>query len=476
MKTITRRSLLGSMARCSPLLALGPRLLAGSASEHEETKPNIVLIVADDMGWADVGYHNPEIKTPVLDRLARTGVELDWHYVQPQCTPTRVALMTGRYPSRFGSHCTQASNQQAFPIGTLTMASMLKEVGYETALTGKWHMGSKPEWGPNHYGFDHSYGSLAGATGMYDHRYRLNTPFRRSWHRNLEFVEEVGHATDLATDEAVEWIAARRPRRAEDVPSSDRGQDARDTTKPFFLYVPYQNVHTPLVEDHRLLALYDDIENPDRRLMGAALTHLDRCVGRIVAAVDRSGQRENTLIIFFSDNGGIHTRYGGNNYPPPDPPLSEGFSLNTPLRSGKTHVYEGGIRVPAFVNWPAKLRPAKVFQPMHAVDWMPTLASLVGFAPEEQPAWDGRDVWPAIAGEQESVQERQFYWVWGARRNRVALRQGRWKILRDDAKAAWELYDLQNDPREMHNLADAMPDKLQQLLEAFEREEARDAL
>ena len=142
MNTITRRSLLGSMVRCSPLLALAPRLLAQSTANPVDKKMNILLIVADDMGWADIGYHNPELRTPVLDELARTGVELDCHYVQPQCTPTRVALMTGRYPSRFGSHCTQASNERAYPRGTLTLASMLKSRGYETALTGKWHMGS----------------------------------------------------------------------------------------------------------------------------------------------------------------------------------------------------------------------------------------------------------------------------------------------------------------------------------------------
>jgi arylsulfatase A-like enzyme len=414
------------------------------------------LVVADDMGWADIGYHNPKLRTPVLDELARTGVELDCHYVQPQCTPTRVALMTGRYPSRFGPHCTQASNDQAYPIGTLTMASMLKSLGYETALMGKWHMGSKPEWGPNHHGFDHSYGSLAGASGMYDHRYRLNTPYWRTWHRNHEFVEEVGHVTDLVTDEAVKWIQKKRQR-------------------PFFLYVPYQNVHTPLVESHRLIALYDHIENPDRRLMAAAITHLDRCIGRIVEAIDQSAQREDTLIIFFSDNGGIHGSYGGNNYPPPDPPLKD-FSFNTPLRSGKSHVYEGGMRVPALVNWSGTLKPRKVDAPMHCVDWMPTLASLLGFTPSDEPQWDGHNVWPAVTGQERGDRDRQLYWVWGSKRNRVALRRGPWKILRDDPKAEWELYNVEDDPGEQTNLARKRPEKMQQLRRLFEQEKAKDAL
>ena len=458
-KNLNRRDFLKSIGMVGVASLAGSVLTGGvfALAEQTEKKPNIVIILADDMGWADVGYHNPNLQTPVLDRLARTGVELDCHYVQPQCTPTRVALMTGRYPSRFGNHCTQASNSQAYPIGTLTMASMLKSLGYETAVTGKWHMGSKAEWGPNHYGFDHSYGSLAGAVGMYDHRYRLNTPYWKTWHRNHEFVEEPGHATDLVTKEAVNWIEKKH-------------------TKPFFLYVAYHSVHTPLVASHRLIALYDHIKNPDRRLMAAAITHLDRCVGKIVEALDKTGQRENTLIVFFSDNGGIHENYTGDNYPPPDPALTKGFSLNGPLRSGKTHVYEGGIRVPAFVNWPRKVKPAKVKQPTHAVDWMPTLAALLGFSPDTDTQWDGQNIWPFIKSPAKHKLERQFYWVWGSKRNRLALRRGDWKILRDDPNADWELYNLKDDPYEQNNLADTMPDKAKQLLQYFEEEKSKDAL
>ena len=457
MNQVTRRSFLCSIGKYGPLFLFAPRLLAQSSRTGNSKKPNIVLIVADDMGWGDVGYNNPNLKTPVIDRLVRTGVELDCHYVQPQCTPTRVALMTGRYPSRFGNHCTQASNNQAYPIGTLTMASMLKSLGYETAMSGKWHMGSKPQWGPNHYGFDHSHGSLAGAVGMYDHRYRLSSPYRKTWHRNHEFIDEVGHATDLVTKESVSWIRKKH-------------------TRPFFLYVPYHSVHTPLVAGHRLITLYDHIKNPDRRLMAAAITHLDNCIGKIIDALDKTKQRENTLVIFLSDNGGIHGKYGGGNYPPPDPALSEGFSLNKPLRSGKTHVYEGGIRVPAFVNFPGKVKPRKVTQPMHAVDWMPTLAALLGFSPEADAKWDGLNIWPFIIGREKQLWDRQLYWVWGAKRNRVALRHGPWKILRDDRKADWELYNLNDDPCEENDLADRMPDRKKKLLQYFEQEKAKDAL
>ncbi len=172
-------------------------------------RPNVLILVADDLGWSDVGYHNPEMRTPSIDKLVQESVELDCHYVMPMCTPTRVALLTGSYPSRFGNHCTQASNDQALPFGTPTLASVLQEAGYQTALIGKWHLGSLPEWGPNLFGFDYSFGSLAGAMAPYDHRYQLNRPaYIRTFHRNHEFIDEPGHITDLTAGEAIEWIRA----------------------------------------------------------------------------------------------------------------------------------------------------------------------------------------------------------------------------------------------------------------------------
>ena len=423
-----------------------------AAAPSAAAPPNIVVIVADDLGWADVGYHEPEIRSPNIDRLAATGVELDWHYVQPECTPTRVALLTGRYPSRFGNHCTQASNERALPFGTPTLASLLKDAGYETALCGKWHLGSKPEWGPNFFGFDHSYGSFAGAVGMFDHRYRLNRPnFARTWHRNHEYVDEEGHATDLVTREAVEWIGGR-------------GE------KPFFLYVPFQSVHVPIVEEQDWIDRNAHIESSDRRLFAAAVTHMDDCIGRIVDALERTGEREQTLIVFTSDNGGKVT-YQGGSYPPPDPALTE-FSLNHPLRGHKAQMYEGGIRVPAFANWPGRLDPRKLGAPLHAVDWLPTLAALVGFDP---PAGDGRNVLPLLTGETAQAEPRTIYWVHGEQRQRAGLRHGDWKICRHGVDAKFELFNLAEDPYETTDLAASRPEKLAELKVLFEQEAAKDA-
>jgi len=438
---------------CVPLLAIAAAA-QDPVPESKTPRPNIVVLVADDMGWSDIGYHAPEIRTPNLDRLASTGVELDCHYVQPQCTPTRVALLTGRYPSRFGMHCTAASNARALPEGTLSMASMLKSLGYETALTGKWHLGSKPEWGPNHYGFDSSYGSLAGAVGMYDHRYRLGSPFERTWHRDEKFIEEEGHVTDLCTDEAVRFIEKQRD-------------------CPFFLHVPFHAVHTPIVErDAKWTEANSDIKGADRQRFAAALTHLDAAVGRIVTAIDRTGQRDHTLIVFMSDNGGLK-RHRGGQYPPPDPKLAN-FSFNKPLRGFKSSVFEGGMRVPAFVNWKGRLARRKVTAPMHVVDWMPTLATLLGFAAKD-PKWDGKDVWPLLRGGVDEWSEpREFYWVWGGRR-RVALRAGRWKALRNAKNGPWMLFDLVADPYEETDLAKQEPERLEHLLERIAAQRLLDA-
>ena len=430
---------------CCLFLGIG---IAGAKS------PNILLIVADDLGWNDIGYHNSEIRTPNLDELARNGVELDCHYVQPQCTPTRVALMTGRYPSRFGLHCCKASNELAFPFGTPTLASRLRAAGYATGMSGKWHLGSKPEWGPNHFGFEHSHGSLTGAVGMYDHRYRLDSPFATTWHRNHEFIKEEGHATDLTTKEAVRWIESHG-----------------NTDEPWFFYVPFHAVHTPLVEnDANWLELNEHIQMPDRRLYAAAVSHMDDAVGKMVSALKQTGQLDSTLIIFTSDNG-AQVDHGGNAYPPPDPKLHN-FSSNAPLRGKKTQTFEGGFRVPAFVNWSGKLKPRKVGEPIHAVDWMPTLVNLVGESMDQQPT-DGIDIWPLLTGEKLKLGPRTIYTVWGDKRQREALRHGPWKIVRNGGKR-WSLYNLDDDPYETNDLRDTKQVRLQSLMEHYRAEQKKD--
>ena len=202
-----------------------------------------MLIIADDLGWADVGFHGGNVPTPHLDRLAREGVELAQHYVHPVCSPTRTALMSGRYAGRFGVTAPQAT--QAMPFDTVTLPKALKSVDYETCLTGKWHLGSKPDWGPRQFGFDHTYGSFAGGVGPWNHRYKVG-PFSFTWHRDDKLIEEEGHVTDLIAKEATDWIASRGEKNS------------------FFLYVPFTAVHLPIKEPEEYL----------KRVPAVSYTHL----------------------------------------------------------------------------------------------------------------------------------------------------------------------------------------------------------
>jgi arylsulfatase A-like enzyme len=418
-------------------------------------KPNILFILIDDMGWGDIGYNSDEILSPNLDRIAAEGIIFEQHYVNPECTPTRVSLMTGKYPTRYGLHCSSASNDQAFPFGTVTLASALKSMGYNTAISGKWHLGSLIQYCPLNYGFDHAYGSLAGALGMYDHRYRLSQPlYSRTWYRDTEYIDEEGHVYDLITDNAIDVLENKFPK-----------------NEPFFLYLPYQGVHTPLVETEEWLDHNKQIENPSRRLFAAAVSHLDYQIGRILGTLERIGRQENTLIIVSSDNGGF-PNYSGGQYPPPDPPLKD-FSSNGPLRGQKGQPYEGGIRVPAFINWPGIIEPGRLQTPVHIADWMPTICNLLGYKSKEDLEWDGQDIWPLIMGDKKTPdQPRRFYWnYWNIR---IAIRDGDWKLVIPKEDASPELYYLSDDPYEKNDLANKEPVKLKEMMQLLETEKSLD--
>ena len=458
------------------------------ASLQAAEKPNIVLILADDLGWADIGYNNPAVYSPHLDRLAETGVTFTQHYVMPQCTPTRVALMTGRYPGRFGGAALQASNDPAFPRGTPTLASMLKQAGYRTFLAGKWHLGSHADHGPNHFGFDSSYGSLAGAVGMYDHRYRSGE-FEHTWHRDhalIEGAENGVHASELVGREAVRVI---------------RDTATGDFAAPFFLYLPFHSVHTPLDErgpfvdrptqldprnkqrwlNENEIRWFNDPagkiqqeSDPEKRLLLAAVHHLDDITGQIVAALDETGLRDNTLILFSSDNG-PQGSWPGKAYPD-DLKLTD-FNQPLPFRGRKLDVWEGGIHVPGFANWPARLQPRTDAAPTHIVDWYPTLAALVN-SPAALPACDGVNLTPLLF-EQTPLPERDLYWTWNRNTNRWALRRGDWKIVKytrqpPQSAADWALFHLAVDPDESDNVAAQHPQMVERLHAAFLQQRRRD--
>jgi arylsulfatase A-like enzyme len=386
-------------------VAIAAVTFAGHEAEAQEhSQPNVVFIIADDLGWADVAFHGGNAPTPHLDRLAGEGLELTQHYVAPVCSPTRTGLMTGRYWSRFG--VTSPQNERALPWDTQTLPRLLKSAGYETCLTGKWHLGSKPEWGPNHFGFDHSYGSLAGGVGPWNHFYKQG-PFSTTWHRNEKLIEEQGHVTDLIAQEAIDWLAERKE-------------------KPFFLYVPFTAVHLPVKErDEWLKRVPAEFEGNVPRHYAACVMHLDDAVGRLVAALEKGVRRENTLVIFTSDNGGSTAGNNDQKYPADDYPEGKLPGNNAPLRGQKGDLYEGGIRVPTIASWPGKLKPGKLTAPLHIVDWAPTLCALADCPPQPSPSWDGMNIWPLLSGAAEA-EPRLLYWTAPGFRA-SAVRAGGWK-------------------------------------------------
>ena len=418
----------------------------GLGAAAEPPRPNILVIVADDLGWGDVGWHGGFGKTPTMDRLVREGVELDRHYVQPVCTPTRTALMTGRYPGRFGPQAIHPSNLRALQPGTVTLASALKSLGYATFQAGKWHLGSRPEWGPNAYGFDHSYGTLTGAADPWTHKYRSG-PYEDTWHRDGVRLDEEGNATELVT------VEAERRIREGGVPA------AAGDRKPWFLYVPFHAVHTPVDAPDGFKRLYDGVRFDDdparhdsRLRLAAMISQLDASIGRLVTALDETGQRRDTLIVFTSDNGGIESLQNHYVGTVPDSPLN---SENAPLRGEKNTLWEGGMRVCAFANWPGRLEPRKCTAVMHVADWFPTIAHLVGWEPTQAPAWDGLDRWDAIAGVPEAQSRPRPVCV--VHPTGRAVIGDRWKLIVHDPskkkQKSPQLYDLLADPFETTDLA-----------------------
>jgi arylsulfatase A-like enzyme len=446
---------LTTTASTSRAEAPSPSSASGSASAAAPNRPNILLIVADDLGWADVGWHQGFGKTPVMDRLAAEGVELDRHYVQPVCTPTRTALMSGRYPGRFGPQALKPNNLRAMAPGTLTIAAALQSLGYETSQCGKWHLGSKPEWGPNAFGFDHSYGTLTGAADPWTHFYRPGK-FLDTWHRDGTLFQEKGNATELMAAEAVSRIRNGRV-------------DPEGRRVPWFVYVPFHAVHTPVDAPDEYKRLYggvvfdtDPEKQTSRLRLAAMVSQLDAKIGDLVAALEATGQRKNTLIVFTSDNGG--KEHADNPYvgEVPGSPLN---SENAPLRGEKNQLYEGGIRVCAFANWPGELPAGKSQAVMHAVDWFPTLAGLVGFEAPATARLDGVDRWTALSGRASPGRPRPIY---VAHMTGAAIIDDDWKLIarkggKQPELSTPELFNLAADPFETLNLAADRPDQVGRL-------------
>lgn len=408
---------------------------------------NILVIIADDAGWNDVGYNGSEINTPTIDWLASNGVQLNRFYANPTCSPSRVSLLTGMPASRIGivAPISDKSNK-TLPDSTVTLPQALKKHNYQNALFGKWHLGLDISNGPNAFGFDYSYGFLHGQIDQYTHRYKNGDA---SWYRNDTMIEEEGHTTDLVTNEAITWLTKKR-----------------DTTKNFYVQLAYSAPHFPLQEEDKWKAPYlNSITDSSRRDYAAAMSHMDHSIGLVLETLKQQNLEDNTLVIFISDNGAMENWYPVNQYDgkfEPNPVLGSNF----PLRDWKTSNYEGAIRVPAIMYWKNHLKPQDNANFMSISDVMPTILSLIG---QNIPNHvEGVNVWPSI--QDSEIKTTHDIYVRG--HIQESLIHQPWKIIRsrnkDNSPASYELFNIEIDPEEKDNIINkdvAITSKMKLLLD-----------
>ncbi|MGH0029574.1 MAG: arylsulfatase B [Myxococcota bacterium] len=407
-------------------------LLAALACSGPPEPPNLVVLMADDLGWGDVGFHDGPWRTPAIDRLAAEGTELAQFYVLPVCSPTRAALLTGRHPLRYGMQ----QGATHLPLGERTLAQDLRAAGYVTAVVGKWHLGwGHPAYRPLQRGFDHQYGLYTGATDYFERSFAESG--EPNWFRDDRELREEGYATDLIAAEAVRLIEGRPPDR------------------PFFLWVSFNAPHLPLQAAERHRSLYPEMP-PTPALYGQVLAGLDEGVASVLDALDREGLREDTLVLFLSDNG-----------PSGNAPGSAGK-----LRGRKHLLYEGGVRVPAVARWPGELAAGGRFDaPLHVVDLRPTLLALAGAALPADAEVDGLDASAALREGAPLEREELLYNADPARERTSAIRRGDWKLIQRGSRA--QLFDLSRDPYETQNLAFEHPEIVAELAARLDVHRAR---
>ena len=419
-------------------LAILLTTLATLRAASPAPRPNILLIVADDLGWKDVGFHGSDIRTPTLDRLAAGGSELRQFYALPMCTPTRACLMTGRYPFRYGLQTGVIPAAQTYGLSTdeRTLPQALKDAGYSTAIVGKWHLGhgDKKYW-PQQRGFEHQYGPLIGEIDYFTHEASGVV----DWYRNGEIVKEKGYSTTLLGDDAVKLI------------------DEHDPNKPLFLYLAFNAAHTPYQAPEEYLKKYAAIEDPSRRAYAGSITAMDDQIARVIDALAQKKMLDNTLIVFMSDNGGTrNAMFSG--------AIADMSKVripcdNGPFREGKGTNYEGGTRVVAFANWPGHIPSGSAIPGLvHTADWYPTFLALAGAEASQPRPPDGIDMRGTLFDGNPSPRTEIVYNI---EPFRAAIREGDWKLLwRTTLPSSVELYDIANDPSESKNLASQYPDKV----------------
>ena len=400
--------------------------LSASIGTAAEQKPNILVFLCDDTGWAEFGFQgNKQIPTPHIDSIAKNGVKFTQGYVSgPYCSPTRAGLMTGRYQTRFGHEFNSTARQTGLSLEETTMADRLKALGYATCAVGKWHLGNKSPYRPTKRGFDEFYGTLA------------NTPFFHPTmfvdSRVSEEVQKVTdpdfYTTDAYGERAVDWIGKQKDH-------------------PWFLYVPFNAQHAPLQAPQKYLDRFAHLPNENRRKFAAMMSAMDDAVGKILKQVRDMGQEENTLIFFLSDNGG---------------PTRSTTSRNAPLRGGKSSTWEGGVRVPFCVQWTGHLPAGETYNdPVIQLDILPTALAAAGAPASADAKLDGVNLLPYLTGEKTGPPHETLYWRFG---DQWAVRHGDWKlVVGGGGDLAGELYNIPKDSAESENLADESSDKVAEL-------------
>lgn len=402
--------------------------------EKHVNKPNIVIILADDQGNADAGYQRTPagVSTPAIDKLASDGVIFTNGYASAYvCAPTRAGLLTGRYQQRFGFF-TAADSREGLPLSEITLAELLQKEGYSTGVFGKWHVGLTKPFHPLSRGFDEFYGFLGhGAHDYFDLTCKADgDDFHQCIYRNNETINDTGYLTDNLAREACSFI---------------KNQSKKED--PFFLYLPFNAVHFPLQAPEEDIKKFNT-GNKDRDIMLAMLHRMDIAIGNVIATLKDEGIYENTLIFYFSDNGGA----------------KKVSANNLPFRDYKQSVYEGGLRVPFVISWPKILQPSVCDEPVISLDILPTICAALNIELPKDRVYDGKNIFPAIRGELKEPLHPELFW--DGNQNKWALRSGDWKLVSPKSEV-FELYNLKNDPGEKSNLAQQYPDRTNAMKEKY---------
>jgi len=386
--------------------------------EKDSKFPNIVVILADDQGYADVSYHNQPsgISTPAIDQLAKSGVVFTNGYASGYVSaPTRAGLLTGRYQQRYGFY-TASDSRQGLPVSEILLPELLKRKGYTTGVFGKWHLGLERPYYPTSRGFDTFYGFLGhGGHDYFALNYEPGNE-QTCLYRNDKPISDTGYLTDNLAREACGFIE-----------ENSKG-DA-----PFFLYLPFNAVHAPLQAPEEDIKKFNTGDK-NRDIQLAMLYRMDMAIGQVIKKLKEVGIYENTIIFYFSDNGGAKVTK----------------AINTPLRDFKHSVYEGGIRVPFLISWPGHLKPGTTDEPVISLDIMPTILAVLGIDPPSDRVYDGRNILPVIQGKQKGPLHEKLFWdgndgIW-------AVREGNWKLIQNK-DGNLELYDLKSDISEITDIS-----------------------